>query len=53
MVCQSKAVNRMQEEKEKGSTSEPWPEVDNIQSTNGVNWIDFYKTIFLVKGQPI
>ena len=36
-----------------GANIEPWPEVDYIQSTNGVNRIDFYKAILLVEGHPI
>ena len=35
------------------SKTEPWPEIDNIQSVNGINRVDFYKTILLVHGQPI
>ena len=35
------------------SSTEPWPEIDHIQSVNGVNRVDFYKTILLVHGQPI
>ena len=50
-VCKSKTVNRVHEEDEKDSNTEPWPEVDHIQSTNGVNRIDFYKTVILVEGQ--
>ena len=39
-VCRRKTVNRIQKEKETGSNNEPWPEVDHIQSVNGVNRID-------------
>ena len=46
-------MNRIQGENETGSNTEPWPEVDHIQWANGVNWIDFYKAILLVEGQPI
>ena len=35
------------------SSTEPWPEIDHIQSVNGVNRVDFYKTILLVHDQPI
>ena len=46
-------MNRVHEEDETDSNTEPWPEVDHIQSTNGVNRIDFYKATLLVEGQPI
>ena len=52
-VCKSKTVNRIHEEDETDSNTESWPEVDHIQSTNGVNRIEFYKAILLVEGQPI
>ena len=51
-VCRSKLVNRIQEEVT-GSNTEPWPEIDHIQSINGVNRVDFCKAILLVEGQPI
>ena len=35
------------------SNTESWPEIDHIQSVNGINRIDFYKAILLVQGQPI
>ena len=46
-------MTRVHEEDETDSNTEPWPEVDHIQSTNGVNRIDFYKPILLVEGQPV
>ena len=45
-------MNRIQEE-DIGSNTEPWPEIDHIQSVNGIIRIDFYKTILLVERQPI
>ena len=45
-------MNRIQE-KDTGGNTEPWPEIDHIQSINGVNCVDFYKAILLVEGQPI
>ena len=51
-VCRSRTVNRIQEE-DTGSNTESWPEIDHIQSVNGINRVDFYKTILLVDGQPI
>ena len=51
-VCRSKTVNRIQEE-DTGSNTESWPEIDHIQSVNGINRVDFYKAILLVDGQPI
>ena len=44
-VCKSKTVNRVHEEDEMDSNTEPWPEVNHIQSTSGINRIDFYKAI--------
>ena len=35
------------------SNTESWPEIDHIQSVNGINRIDFYKAILLVQGQRI
>ena len=35
------------------SSTESWPEIDHIESANGINRIDFYKAIQLVEGQPI
>ena len=52
-VCQSKIVNRIQKELSTDSNTESWPEIDHIQSVNGINRIDFYKAILLVQGQPI
>ena len=46
-------MTRIQEKNETDSNTEPWPEVDHIQPTNGVNWTYFYKAILLVEGQPI
>ena len=51
-VCRSRTVNRIQEE-DTGSNTESWPEIDHIQSVNGINRVDFYKAILLVDGQPI
>ena len=52
-VCKSKTVSRIKETASSDSSTEPWPEIDHIQSVNGVNRIDFYKAILLVHGQPI
>ena len=52
-VCKSKTVSRIKEVASSDSITEPWPEIDHIQSVNGVNRVDFYKTILLVHGQPI
>ena len=35
------------------SDTEPCPEIYHIQSVNGINRVDFYKTILLVHGQSI
>ena len=52
-VCKSKTVSRIAEATSSDSNTEPWPEVYHIQSVNGINRVDFYKTILLVHGQPI
>ena len=52
-VCKSKTVSRIQKEPSTDSDTESWPEIDHIQSVNGINRIDFYKAILLVQGQPI
>ena len=52
-VCKSKTVSRIKEMTSSDSSTEPWPEIDHIQSVNGVNRVDFYKTILLVHGQLI
>ena len=52
-VCKSKTVNGIQKEPSTDSNTESWPEIDHIQSVNGINRIDFYKAILLVQGQPI
>ena len=52
-VCKSKTVSRVTEAVTSDSNTEPWPEIDHIQSVNGINRVDFYKTILLVHGQPI
>ena len=52
-VCKSKTVSRVQKEPPTDSDTESWPEIDHIQSVNGINRIDFYKAILLVQGQPI
>ena len=52
-VYKSKTVSRIKEVVSADSSTEPWPEIDHIQSVNGVNRVNFYKTILLVHGQPI
>ena len=52
-VCKSKTVSRVAEAISSDSNTEPWPEIDHIQSVNGINRVDFYKAILLVHGQPI
>ena len=52
-VCKSKIVKRISEAPSSGSNTESWPEIDHIQSVNGINRVDFYKAILLVQGQPI
>ena len=52
-VCKSKTVSRIAEAASSDSNTEPWLEVDHIQSVNGINRVNFYKTILLVHGQPI
>ena len=52
-VCKSKTVSRIQKGPSTDSDTESWPEIDHIQSVNGINRIDFYKAILLVQGQPI
>ena len=52
-VCKSKTVSRIAEAASSDSNTEPWPEVDHIQSVNGINRVDFYKTVLLVHGKPI
>ena len=51
-VCKSKTVSRTNEATSDSNT-EPWPEIDHIQSVNGINRVDFYKTILLVQCQHI
>ena len=51
-VFKSKTV-RIQKEPSTDSNKESWPEVDHIQSVNGINRVDFYKAILLVQGQPL
>ena len=51
-VCKSKTVSRVQNEPSTDSNTESWPEIDHIQSVNGINRIDFYKAILLIQGQP-
>ena len=46
-------MSRIAEAASSDSNTEPLPEVDHIQSVNGINRVDFYKTILLVHGQPI
>ena len=52
-VCKSKTVSRIQKEPPTDSDTESWPEIDHIQSVNGINRIEFYKAILLVQGQSI
>ena len=52
-VCKSKTFSRVTEAVSSDSNTEPWPEIDHIQSVNGINRVNFYKTILLVHGQPI
>ena len=52
-VSKSKTVSRINEATSSGSGTETWPEIDHIQSVNGINRVDFYKAILLVQGQPI
>ena len=51
-VCKPKTVNRISEVLTTGSNTESWPEIDHIQYVNGINRVDFYKTILLVLRQP-
>ena len=41
-VCKSKTVSRIQKGPSTDSDTESWPEIDHIQSVNGINRIDFY-----------
>ena len=52
-VCNSKTVSRIKEISTSDSQTESWPEIDHIQSVNGISRVDFYKAILLVQGQPI
>ena len=52
-VCKSKTVKLISETPSPGTNTEPWAEIDHIQSVNGINRVDFYKTVILVQGQPI
>ena len=52
-VCKTKTVSRVAEAISSDSNTEPWPEIDHIQSVSGINRVDFYKAILLVHGQPI
>ena len=52
-VCKCKTVSRIQKEPTTDSSTGTWPEIDHIQSVNGINRIDFYKATLLVQGQPI
>ena len=52
-VCKSKTVSRVKEVTSSDSNTEPWPEINHIQSVSGANRVDFYKAILLVQGQPI
>ena len=52
-VCKSKTVSRIQKEPTTDSSTETWPEIDHIQSVNGINRAGFHEAILLVHGQPI
>ena len=52
-VCKSKTVSRINEMQTSDSRTESWPEIDHIQSVNGINRADFHEPILLVQGQPI
>ena len=52
-VCKSITVSRIQKEPPTDTDTDSWPEIDHIQSVNGINWMDFYKAILFVQGQPI
>ena len=52
-VCKSKTVSRVKEVTSSDNNTEPWPEIDHIESVSGVNRVDFYKAILLVQDQPI
>ena len=53
-LCQGLQIqDRIAEVVSSDSNTESWSEVDHIQSVNGINRVDFYKTILLVHGQPI
>ena len=52
-VCKSKTVSRIKEISTSDSQTESWPEIDHIQSVNGISRVDFYRAILLVQGQPI
>ena len=51
-VCRSKTVNHSWEGDETGSSTEAWPEIDQIKSVNVVNRVDFFKATLLVEGEP-
>ena len=48
-VCKSKTVSRVKEATSSDNNTEPWTEIDHIQSLSGVNRVDFYKAILLVQ----
>ena len=52
-VCKSKIVSRVAEAISSDSNTEPWPEIDHIQSVNGINRVDFYKAVLLVHCSPV
>ena len=52
-VCKSKTVSRETETVSSDSNTEPWPEIDHIQSVNGINRVDFYKAVILVHSHSI
>ena len=47
-VWKSKTVSRITEAVPSDSNTEPWPEIDHIQSVNGINRVDLYKKILTV-----
>ena len=52
-VCQSRTVSWINKAPSSHSNTESWPEIDHIQSVNGINRVDFYKAILLVQGKPL
>ena len=52
-VCKTKTGHRVREAPTSESNTESWPEIDHIQSVNGINRVDFKEAILSVQGQPI